>query len=128
MITRDELMQIYYLERELKMWEEKLEVLRSQVYTPPSSSGSRPTTTSDKTGRLATDIADTSIVVEDILKRIRKATNDIYRAIESIDDSVLRQIVHYRCIELMSWIKVGRKMNLAPDTARMIFNRAFPKK
>lgn len=128
-ITRKDLSQIYFLNEELKMWQKKMEELRSRAYpqaikTDEDATG--PSGPSDKVGNLASEIADTSRVVEGILTQIQIQIRKIYRHIETVEDSQLRQIIQYRCVDLMRWKEVGDNVGITADAARMIFNRAYP--
>lgn len=84
--------------------------------------------TSDKVADTAIDIVGKTEVVKKIKADIEKHKEEVYRYIATVDDSILRQIIKYRCIDLMSWAKVARMIgggNTA-DGLRMMFNRSIP--
>lgn len=128
-MTRTELSQIFWLNQELKMWEDKLRNLRDKAYPKTvknDSDGIRASGVSDKTGKLAAEIADTSQVVEGILARIQIQIRRTYEYIDTIEDSQLRQIVQYRCVDCMSWDEVGCAVGITDEAAKKIFYRAYP--
>ena len=124
-MTKPELEQIYYLNRELKMWETELERVRckSLVGSPlpgnPHGSG-----VSDKVADRAERIIELEnriIAKRDEIQRLR---DEAVAYIESIPDSLTRQIIYYRCVSLMSWRRVAYEVggNNTPDGVRMIYN------
>lgn len=128
-MTRGELSQIYWLNRELKMWQEKKRECEYKAY--PSSinnenEGMRGSVTSDKTGNIAAEIADITQIIDGILARIQYQIRKVYKHIDTIEDSQLRQIVQYRCVDCMNWEDVGDNTGITSDAAKKIFYRAYP--
>ncbi len=65
-----------------------------------------------------------------LLKKAKVAEENIAEYVNTLDDSLERQIVFYRCIKCMPWIKVAHKIgggNTA-DGVRKRFDRMFPRK
>lgn len=131
-VTKEELSQIYYLNKELRMWQKELEslecqsLLRGQQLTGmPFVSG-----TSDKTGDIATTIADIKNIIIGKQAEIQIQKKKIMTYIEQIEDSCMRQIIFYRCVSCMSWNNVAQEIggNNTEDSVRMAFNRFFEKK
>ena len=125
-MTKAELEQIYYLNRELKMWETELERVRCKsLVGSPLPGNSHGSGVSDKVA----DRAERIIELENriIAKRdeIQCLQDEAIAYIESIPDSLTRQIVYYRCVSLMSWRRVAYEVggNNTPDGVRMIYNR-----
>lgn len=130
-MTRGELSQIYWLNRELKMWQEKKRECEYKAY--PSginneNEGMRGSVTSDKTGNIAAEIADITQIIDGILARIQYQIRKVYKHIDTIEDSQLRQIVQYRCVDCMNWVQVGHHIGISAEACKMIFYRAYPKK
>lgn len=130
-MTREELKQIYYLNRELAMWQSKLAELEARKGSRASltrydPAGIHSSSLSDSTGNLAVDIADTQKIIEGILAEIQYEIRKVYRHINSIDDSQLRQIVQFRCVDNLTWTQVGACTGITADAARKIFCRAYP--
>ena len=125
-MTKPEFEQIYYLNRELKMWETELERVRCKsLVGSPLPGVSHGSGVSDKVA----DRAERIIELENriIAKRdeIQRLQDEAIAYIESIPDSLTRQIIYYRCVSLMSWRRVAYEVggNNTPDGVRMIYNR-----
>lgn len=132
MITRTQLNQIYYLNKEYVMWKRKLDELKHKRDSSKSLSDIDPTGIhsghiTDAVGVLAADIVDIEDIMTGILANIQYERKQILKHIATVEDSQLRQIIQYRCVDLMSWVQVGHAIGMPGDTARMIFTRAYPK-
>lgn len=125
-MTKPELEQIYYLNRELKMWETELERVRCKsLVGSPLPGVSHGSGVSDKVADRAERIIELEnriIAKRDEIQRLR---DEAVEYIESIPDSLTRQIVYYRCVSLMNWRRVAYEVggNNTPDGVRMIYNR-----
>ena len=129
-MTKPELEQIYYLNRELKLWETELERVRCKsLVGSPLPGNSHGSGVSDKVADRAERIIELEnriIAKRDEIQRLRdEAVEYIY----SIPDSLTRQIIYYRCVSLMSWRRVAYEVggNNTPDGVRMIYNRFMDK-
>ncbi len=131
-MTREKLSQIFYLEKEQKMWEEKLKeleaesLIKGQEITgmPFSNSGD-----SDKVSSLIIRKQTFVEIIEEIQEKIDKQKEEIYEYINTIEDSLLRQIVVYRCVSCMNWTQVANRVgggNTA-ESVRKIYERSIPK-
>ena len=130
-VTKEELSQIYYLNKELRMWQKELEslecqsLLRGQQLTGmPFVSG-----TSDKTRDIATTIADIKNIIIGKQAEIQIQKKKIMTYIEQIEDSYMRQIIFYRCVSCMSWNSVAQEIggNNTEDSVKQAFHRFFKK-
>jgi hypothetical protein len=108
-LTKEDLKQIYSLNREIKMWQMELEKYRSkslikgqEITGMPFGSG-----LSDKTGRLAAEIADTEAVIQGLLARIQIERRKIVEYISGVDDSAMRQIIYLFCVSNLNWNQVA---------------------
>ena len=129
-MTKSELEQIYYLNRELKLWETELERVRCKsLVGSPLPGNSHGSGVSDKVADRAERIIELEnriIAKRDEIQRLRdEAVEYIY----GIPDSLTRQIIYYRCVSLMSWRRVAYEVggNNTPDGVRMIYNRLMDK-
>ena len=128
-MTKNELQQVFYLNKELKMWKKEREKLEERI----GSSGKwidgmpRGSGTGDPTGNLASEIANCKMMISCKEMEIQIQKNRIIRYIDGIDNSVLRQIIFYRCVALKPWNHVAAEIGglLTGDSARMTFNRHF---
>ena len=132
-MTRERLSQIYYLEKEQKMWEEKLReleaasLIKGQEITgmPFANTGE----TSDKVMSLVVRKQTIATIIEEIQERIDEQKEEIYEYINTIEDSLLRQIVVYRCVSCMNWVQVANRIgggNTA-ESVRKMYERSIPK-
>ena len=125
-MTKAELEQIYYLNRELKMWETELERVRCKsLVGSPLPGNSHGSGVSDKVADRAERIIELEnriIAKRDEIQRLRdEAVEYIY----SIPDSLTRQIIYYRCVSLMNWRRVAYEVggyNTA-ESVRQIYSR-----
>ena len=129
-MTKAELEQIYYLNRELKMWETELERVRCKsLVGSPLPSNSHGSGVSDKVADRAERIIELEnriIAKRDEIQRLRdEAVEYIY----SIPDSLTRQIIYYRCVSLMSWRRVAYEVggNNTEESVKKIYYRFFGK-
>ena len=125
-MTKPELEQIYYLNRELKLWETELERLRCKsLVGSPLPGVSHGSGVSDKVADRAERIIELEnriIAKRDEIQRLRDvAVEYIY----SIPDSLTRQIIYYRCVSLMSWRRVAYEVggNNTEESVRQVYSR-----
>ena len=125
-MTKAELEQIYYLNRELKMWETELERVRCKsLVGSPLPSNSHGSGVSDKVADRAERIIELEnriIAKRDEIQRLR---DEAVAYIESIQDSLTRQIIYYRCVSLMSWRRVAYEVggNNTEESVRQVYSR-----
>lgn len=133
-MERKQLMQLRYLNSEIKMWRDKLAELEKESVvkaTPTDAVGGRSVGKfNSNVENLAVRTADIKSVIEGKLTEIKLLQFDIMQYINTLDDSLLRQIVFYRCVSCLSWEAVAVRIgggNTA-DAVRKRFDRAFPNK
>ncbi len=127
-MTRSDLEQIYYLNRELNMWERELERLRCRsLVGSPVPGAVRGSGVADKVG----DTAERIITLEEKIAAKRMELQAMHNAalefICAIPDSLTRQIVYSRCVELMSWRKVAVEVggDNTEESVKKIYYRFF---
>lgn len=105
-----ELNQIYYIDREIEKDERELKELRASVIslTQEISDMPRATNVKDKTAEYISRILDLEKMIELNLERKQIEKKRIMAFIESIDDSRIRLIFHYRFIKKLHWVEVAR--------------------
>ena len=131
-MTKQDLEQIYYLDRELRMWERELQRLRqkSLVSSPMTGSGAVPTGgRSDKVAERGERIT----TIEDIIKakkeEIQAARDAAVAFVLTIPDSLTRQVVYYRCVSLMGWRRVAFEVGgkNTEDSVKKLYQRFVAK-
>lgn len=132
-MTKKELSQLYYLEREIYIDKQRLLKIKDKAYSLSGSNLSgMPGNNSLNRGnieRYAADIADLEAIIEAKIKQCTHERNRLERYISNIDDSLTRQVFTLRYVDGMSWTKVAIKVggyNTA-DSVRMICNRYIEK-
>lgn len=113
-MTRKELEQVYFLKKEVTMWKRKLNEYYADISfnskSPDGMPFSRTNNVSSPTEDKAIRIADVNNIIAGKLKEIELIIADIETYIVGIDDSVVRQIVNYRCCKLMSWKQIANRI------------------
>ena len=125
-MTKKELSQLYWLNREIEQDQLRLAELEAAAtsITPTISGLPHIAGISDKTA-LAAEIADCRNIVEAKHKQCIAEYNRLIRYINSVDDSLMRQILTLRCINGLSWLQVAMHIGggNTEDSVRMAFNR-----
>lgn len=125
-MTKKELSQLYNLSKEIKAKEEQLEQLKAiaesttaQLSDMPHGSG-----VSDKIGKTVAEISDIKSLIQLKIQEYWHEYNRLMRYINSIDDSLVRQIMTLRYINGMTWNAVADTIGgNTEDSIRMIHNR-----
>lgn len=130
-MTKKDLEQIFYLEREIKKDKERLLNLETLATKSTQSINGMPfiTDISDKTGRYGTEIAEQKKLIQEKMYEYVAFQNEILKFINGIDDSLVRQIMKGKYIDRLSWAKIALSVG-GPNTAgsvRMIHNRFLKK-
>lgn len=130
-MTKEDLKQIYYLNREIKMWQRELERLQCKSLIKGQEITGMPfiTGTSDKVGDLVSTIADIEAIIRGKLAEIQVQRKKIIEYIDSIDDSLIRQIVFLRNVSCMSWNQIANELGgfNTEDGVRKIYDRFLKK-
>jgi 5'-3' exonuclease len=123
-VTRRELNQIYYINREIEMWQRELDDITS-LQSPKLDGIPKGTGISDSTAAKAVKAAPVIDKINELLAELQIKRQEIYEYIATIDDSLMRQIILYRCLSLCTWKEVATYVgggNTA-DSVRMMFMR-----
>lgn len=133
-MTRKELSQVYDLKCELKMWEQKLQELREKSLIgskeitdiPFANTGEVHDTTFEYISKIMEMQADIDVFRLNIEKKIE----DIEKYIMTLEDSFLRQIIEYRCIQGKTWKQTAMMIGYGTsgESCRKYFDRRYPKK
>ncbi len=108
-MTKKELSQLYYLKREIKEQQKRLEELETLATACTARITGMPhgTGINDKIGKYAARIADLKGLLDLNLKKCFYELNRINRFIESVQDSEMRMILTLRYIQNLSWQKIS---------------------
>ena len=128
-MTREELKQIYYINGEIKMWKRELERLqcKSLIKGQEITGMSFGSGTSDKVGDLVSTMADIEAIIRGKLAEIQMQRKKIMEYIDSIEDSLLRQIMFLRNVSCMNWNQIANELGGNENCVKQIYSRHFKK-
>lgn len=108
-MTKEELSQLYWLNREIEREERRLKELEAAATDTSAKITGLPRMggLTDKT-EIAVEIADSKKIIETKKKLCLIEYNRLMRYIANVPDSLMRQILTYRHIEGMNWYRVAR--------------------
>jgi hypothetical protein len=126
-LTKEELKQIYYLNKEIKMWQKELERLQCKSLIKGQEITGMPfvTGTSDKVGDMATTMADIEAIIRGKLAEIQLQRKKIISYIDGIDDSLLRQVIYLRNVSCMNWSQVANELGCTECNVKQLYSRYF---
>ena len=130
-MTKNELRQIYNLNQEVRMLQRELDKLRCKSLVKSPTVDNMP-----RGGKkygiddYAADIADYEAAIRGLLAQAQIQRKKIIEYIESIDDSLMRQIIFYRHISCMTWNEVASAIGggNTEGSVKMQYNRFFKNK
>ncbi len=129
-MTKFELEQIYYLNRELKMWENELSMLKAKsLVGSPFPNASHGSIVVDKVAQHTEHKVELENIIQAKCDEIQELRDKVVAYITTIPDSLTRMIVFYRCVSFYGWRRVAYEVggDNTPDGVRMIYNRFVTK-
>lgn len=128
--TRKELSQLYYLKREIRNDEQRLLELEAAATSITQNISGMPGSgrKSDKTA-IAAEIADLKRIIRSKNEMCIAHYNRIMRYVASIDDSLIRQVITYRHVDMMKWRDIAQKIGggNSEDGIRKAYTRYIEK-
>lgn len=130
-MTKKELSQLYYLNREIVQLQARLSELEGLATSSTQKITGMPfgTGVSDMVGRYATEIADLKALLDLNLKKCFYELNKLNHYIESVEDVQMRMILSLRYINGLSWQQVAFSIGgcNSDKTVQMAVNRFLKK-
>lgn len=132
-MSRKELERIFYLKKELSMWQDRLRELQYDIALSPKVIDGMPfqntNSTSDPTQQKAIRLAEVSNVIKGKIAEIQFSIAEIERFIISIDDSLIRMIIEYRCVNLLKWEEIAGRLGegYTAESVRQTYHRFVDK-
>lgn len=131
-MTRKDLMQIRILNNEIASWKKELleleeeSAIGSPAFDQPSAQAVGKV--SSPTENRALKLAEKKEAIEELERKVEDKRIEIIQYLQTVDDSLLRQIILHRCIKGLSWRRTAIEIGggNTEDGLRMIFNRAYP--
>lgn len=135
-MNRKSLEEIYYITREEKMWERRLQEIREKSKIGGQPMNGMPHTQGDgnRVENEAIEAINTEEIIKGMMAKIQIRRSEVTQFINSVEDSQMRQILECRCIELMPWWKVAETVggNNTEESVKKKYyrfmNKHFPKK
>ena len=126
-MTKHELAQIYWLNKEIKMWTDELRSVEEQSHAKGQVMTGMPGSKriSDKVGDHATLLADIRRIIEGKLAEVQLQRLVIMEYIGTIDDSALRQIINMRCVSCQKWAEIAEEMGYSERHVKRLYYDHF---
>lgn len=126
-MTKKELSQLYYLNREIEEQQRRLQELEDLAIscTTQITGMPRGTIWSDKIGKYAAEIADLKGLLDLNLKKCFYELNRLNRYVESVTDSQIRMILSLRYVNGLNWEQVATSISpyATEDSVRKAHDR-----
>lgn len=131
-MTKKELSQLYYINREIEELQRRIEELECAATSTSTPITGMPSVHSvkDKLGDYAAEIADLRGLLDLNMKKCFYELNRLNRYIQSIDESEMRMILSLRYINGLCWEQVAASISPYATAAsvRMSHNRFLKEK
>lgn len=128
-MTKKEANQLYYINKEIRMWQRELDKLRNQSNIKCQNIDGMPrgSDTSDRTSEKAIKIIEIEEIIRRLHNKAAASRTEIMKYIESIPDSCDRQILFLRAAACLPWSVVADELggDNTEDSVRMRYNRMF---
>lgn len=130
-MTKQELSQLYYLNREIEHLKIRIEELEVASTSTSSVITGMPHVMGigDKVGKYAAEISDLKELLDLNLKKCFYELNRLNRYIASVEDSEIRMILSLRYVNGLKWEEVANSINMyaSGDSIRKIHDRFLKK-
>ena len=130
-MTKKELEEIYYINREIEMWQRELKHLQCQSLTSRAQITGMPISntnlTSDHIGDIASNMADIEQIICRKLAELQYERKKIIGFIEKVEDSQIRQIIFLRNVSCMQWNDVANEIGggNTENSVKQAYHRFF---
>ena len=128
-MTQTDLKRVYYLKKELEMWQKKLSECQADIALGVKQLDGMPravtNNTSNPTEAKAIKLSEVSRIIEGKISEIQFAISEIDAYIVSIEDPIMRIILECRCCMLMSWDAVAQAVggSHTAESVRQMYHR-----
>jgi hypothetical protein len=126
-LNKKELSQLKYLNREIAEQQRRLSELESLATSCVSHITGLPRCKGvcDKVGKYGDDIADLCALIDLNLQKCFRELNRLTRYINSVDDSLMRQILTLKYINNLPWLQIALSIggNNTADSVRKAHDR-----
>lgn len=131
-LTVQELSKIYWLNKEIDMWQKELERLENQSMAKTLDLSELPQHGNRAKSKVENQVLHPEMLREEILalkERAEQELSTLRRYIKEIDDSLVRQIIEYKYAQRLSWEDTAAKIGGAntKESLRKILQRFLKK-
>lgn len=125
-MTRKELESVYYLKKELNMWQTRLAELQADIALSPKVLDGMPfqhtNSVSNPTAAKAERLAELGKVIDGKISELQWTIAEIELFIMEINDTEMRQIIEHRCVHCKSWENIGELLGYDRTTISKKYN------
>lgn len=111
-MTRKELEQVYWLKKELRMWQERKLELELDVAPPVKQITGMPFANTNEvnspTEEKAIKLTECTKVIDGKIAEIKLAIKTVEKYILGLDDPFMRYLIECRCVRLMKWEEIAQ--------------------
>jgi len=128
-MTRKELESVYYLKKQLRMWQGRIAELQADIAISSKPIDGMPFANTNEvtspTETKAIELVEVAKVIEGKISEIKITIAEIEKFIVNVDDPIISQILEYRCIKLMTWNEIAIKLgaSYSAENARQMYHR-----
>ena len=128
-MTQTDLEKIFYLKKELRMWQRRLADLQADIALGNKQLNGMPRSATNAVNKPTEDkaikIEEVTRIIEGKISEIQYAISEVDEYILSIEDPLIRLLLRCRCCELMSWDEVAIELggNHTAESVRQMYHR-----
>ena len=111
------------------MWQERLAELQADIALNSKVIDGMPfqntNAVNNPTEQKAIKLMEVNKIIEGKISEIQITIADIEQYILSVDDSIMRQIIEYRCVKCMRWSDIAAKIGVmySEENVRQMYHR-----
>ena len=124
-VTREELNQLYHLQREIEGQKRRIKELRNTLKSPAMSGMPRGGGVSDPVAKTVELMERQEEMLAENLQKCLEQQNRLLEFVRSVEDSRMRQILCYRHLDGLNWVQVAHRMSVTPESVKMAYKRFF---
>lgn len=110
-IKKKELEQVFWLKKELRMWQQRRAELEADIAPPIKQITGMPFNNTNSvnapTEEKAIRLAETAKIIDGKIAEIKLTIDTVEKFILSVEDPFTRQLLEMRCIKLMKWAEIA---------------------
>ena len=125
-MTRDKLEQIFFLRKEIRMWEEELENIHEMAQAKSKQITGMPFANTnekkDPVAEIAMKAYEVKAKILELKKTLETERLNAIQWISEIEDPLIRTLVKYRCVDNLSWDEISNRIGYERTTCSKKYN------